>query len=66
MKKTKTSECENKITVDITGLQNLLSVGRNTASKIGEDSGAIIRIGRRKLYIVSKINEYMAGLVDTN
>jgi hypothetical protein len=47
------------ITVDITGLQEMLSVGRNTADSIGEAAGAVIRIGKRKLYNVAKIEAYM-------
>ena len=62
MHKTNTIETENKITVDINGLQAMLSIGRNTAAEIGEKAGAVIRIGRRKLYNVSKIEAYMNKL----
>lgn len=62
MNKTNATETENKISVDIKGLQSLCGVGRNTAAKIGEDAGAVIRIGRRKLYSVSKVQAYMDSL----
>lgn len=61
MYKTNTSEA-TKITVDINGLQDMLSVGKNTAADIGEKAGAIIRVGKRKLYIVKKVEVYMEGL----
>lgn len=62
MHKTNSVETENKITVDIYGLQAMLSIGRNTAAEIGEKAGAVIRVGRRKLYNVRKIEEYMNKL----
>lgn len=49
----------NSIAVDINGLQELLGVGRNTADKIGKDAGAVIHIGRRKLFNVSKVQAYL-------
>ena len=62
MKKTKNIECDNKIAVDINGLQAMLSVGRSTADQIGENAAAVIRVGRRKLYNVSKVQSYMNSL----
>lgn len=59
MRKRNTYETDNKITVDINELQGLLSVGKNTASRIGEEANAVIRIGKRKLYSVEKIKAYM-------
>ena len=59
MQKRNEIDLKNKITVDINELQTILSVGRNTASRIGEDAQAVVRIGRRKLYNVEKIKKYM-------
>lgn len=59
MHKTKLNDNNIKITVDINGLQNMLSVGKNTAYKIGEEAGAVVRLGKRKLYIVNKVEEYI-------
>lgn len=64
MHKTNIIETDNKITVDINGLQAMLSVGKNTAANVGEKAGAVIRIGRRKLYNVKKIEEYMQQLTE--
>ena len=51
------------IAVDITGLQALLSVGKNTALQIGKDAGAVVHVGRKRtLYNVSKIKEYINAL----
>ena len=62
MRKTKVTECENKITVDVRELQAMLSCGKNTANLVEEKAGAVIRIGRRKLFNVEKIKEYMSTL----
>ena len=64
MRKTNIIETDNKITVDINGLQAMLSVGKNTAADVGEKAGAVVRIGRRKLYNVKKIEEYMQQLTE--
>lgn len=49
----------NKIYVGIEELQNLLSVGRNTALKIGNESGASVKVGSRRLYNVETVTEYL-------
>lgn len=59
MRKTNNIDCDNKITVDINGLQALLSLGRASADDIGEKAGAVIRVGRRKLYNVDKVKNYL-------
>ena len=65
MRKTNsTIESDNKITVDINELKEMLSIGRNNAAEIGEKAGAVIRIGRRKLYNVRKVTEYMDKLTE--
>lgn len=64
MHKTNIIETNNKITVDINGLQAMLSVGKNTAADVGEKAGAVIKIGRRKLYNVRKIELYMEQLTE--
>lgn len=64
MHKTNIVDTDNKIAVDINGLQAMLSVGKNTAAEVGEKAGAVIRIGRRKLYNVRKIELYMEQLTE--
>ena len=59
MYKTKTVNTTNQMAVDINKLQEMLGVGKNTADKIGKEAGAVIRIGRRKLFNVSKIQAYI-------
>ena len=49
-----------RITVDIKQLTEMLSVGRNTALAIAEEAGAGIKFGRRKLYSVERIRDYMS------
>lgn len=62
MRKTNVIETDNKIAVDINGLQAMLSCGKGTAAKIGEDAQAAVRIGKRKLYNVRKIEAYIDSL----
>lgn len=59
MNKTKIRETAGYITVDIERLSALLSCGKATARKIGEQSGAKIVIGRRVLYSVDKVRRYL-------
>jgi hypothetical protein len=64
MYKRNTIEFDKKITIDINELQTMLSVGRNTALQIGKNAGAVIKIGRRTLYRIDKIQEYMNTLTE--
>lgn len=48
--------------VDNKGLQEMLSCGRVAATKIGENANAKCRIGRRVLWNVRKINDYLEQL----
>ena len=57
-------ESDNQIAVDINALQNMLGVGRNTADDIGKKAGAVIKVGRRKLFNVKKIQAYMDSLTE--
>lgn len=59
MNKTKTKLPTQKITVDMIGLQEMLSVGRGACEQIALEAGALIRVGKRKLYNVRKIQEYI-------
>jgi len=62
MRETKNRETENKIAVDIEGLSAMLSCGNATAKKIGEDARARITVGRRVLYSVHKVKEYLNNI----
>lgn len=61
---TKTTESTRQITTDITGLQEMLRTGRSTAEKIAQESGAVLRVGRRKMYFVPKIESYLESLTE--
>ena len=54
------SDYENMITVDIVGLMTLLSCGRLTAKNVADQAGASIKIGKRRLYNVQKVREYIS------
>ncbi len=60
MNKTKERSTDLPITVDIETLSAMLSCGHATARKIGQQAGAKIVIGRRVLYSVEKVKEYLS------
>lgn len=64
LKRNNTNSETKKIMVDINGLQEMLSVGRNTAKQIGIDAGASVKVGSRRLYNVEKVTEYMNKLTE--
>lgn len=64
MNKTKRRESDQLLTVDIEGLCAMLSCGRVTARKIAEQANARIVIGRRVLFSVDKIRNYIDQLSD--
>ncbi len=65
MRKTRNIETDKKLTVDIRELQGMLSVGQQSAAAIGEAAGAVVRIGRRKLYRVDRVEAYIRQLTET-
>lgn len=62
MNKTLFRETKTPVTVDIEGLSAMLSCGRATARKVGEQAEARICIGRRVLYSVDKVRQYLCNL----
>ncbi len=64
MRKTNETEIAQNVTVDLANLQRMLNVGRQSAEKIGKEAGAVIKMGRRKLYYVPKIDAYMRKLTE--
>lgn len=62
MQRTLKRDSEKVLTTDANGLAGMLKCGRATASKIGNEAGARIQIGRRVLYKVSKVEEYLNAL----
>lgn len=49
----------NCMLIDLKGLMKMLSCGRVAAERVGKDSAAIVRVGRRKLYNIEKIRAYI-------
>ena len=62
MNKTTQRKTDQQITVDVEKLAGMLSCGRATARKIGEQAGARITIGRRVLYSVDSVKKYLETL----
>jgi hypothetical protein len=65
MRSTTKTEIAERVTVDIDGLQAMLSVGRVSAISIAESAGAVIRVGRRRLYNVAKVKRYLDSVSGT-
>lgn len=59
MRATASKESRYKIAVNIDELCGMLSCGKTTARKIGEDAEARIYVGRRVLYNVDKVQKYL-------
>lgn len=62
MNKTTKRTTSYPLTVDTETLSGMLSCGLSTTRKIGEQAGAKIVIGRRVLYSVEKIKEYLDNI----
>ena len=59
MHKRKIIDSSSKKYVDIKELQGMLSLGKTKAYEIGKESNAIIKVGRRTLFNVDKVLEYL-------
>lgn len=64
MNKTGNRDAEYRIAVDIEMLSAMLSCGHATAHKIGEEEEARIVVGRRVLYLVDKITDYLKKIAE--
>lgn len=64
MNRTKKNDAHfsNMITANTETLAESLDCGRSTAVKIGEAAGAKIQIGKRVLWNVRKIRNYLDGI----
>ena len=59
---TKVENSAERRTVDTAGLQAMLSSGRKTAVEIGTAAGARIQVGRRVLWNVKKVQQYLDAI----
>lgn len=64
MNKTAKTTVNQVLAVDIENLSIMLSCGHATARKIAEQAGARIEIGRRVLYVVSKVQKYLEDIAE--
>lgn len=62
MRKTNYESDLNPILVNVQGLQDLCQCGRPTAIEIANNAKAVVRFGRRVLYNVNKIQEYIDSI----
>lgn len=64
MRKTKTNETDNKMAVNVETLAEMLDCGKPTAMRVGAEAGARVQIGKRVLYKVDRINQYLDRLIE--
>lgn len=55
----------NPITVSITDVCALYGIGRNKAAEFGAQAGARVKLGKRVLYRVDKLNAYIESLTES-
>lgn len=65
MIRTNKTEYAERILIDADALQTTLNCGRHTAERIAAEAGAVVRIGKRKLYSVKKIELYLDSIAGT-
>lgn len=53
------NECSSLLAVDTAALQKLLCCGRYTAVQIGNSANARIQIGRRVLWNLKQVQQYL-------
>lgn len=61
----RTPETGDAITIGLPELMARLNSGRQTAEKVAAAAGAKIKIGRRTVYHVGKIEKYLDQLADS-
>lgn len=59
MKKTMRTDNNGRLAVDTKELQSMLCCGRDTAVKIGTEAKARLQFGKRVLWNVEKVQEYL-------
>ena len=64
MVKRKKTDLSNKKYVDVNELREIISLGRTNCMKLGADAGAVVRIGKRTLYNIDKILDYMDSVAE--
>lgn len=62
MIKTNKDNTSEKLAVDTKGLQSMLDCGRMAAVEIGTRAGARFKVGRRVLWNVTKVQNYINEL----
>lgn len=62
MRKTITESVSNRLAVDTRALQSMLCCGRETAVRIGLEANSRFQVGRRVLWNVEKVQEYLNGV----
>ncbi len=62
MRKAQFKSVDNPVMVDTNMLQSYLSCGRLTAVKLGEEANAQVKLGKRVLWNIEKIKQYVNSI----
>ena len=62
MRKAQFKSVDNPVMVDTNMLQSYLSCGRITAEKLGEEANAQVKLGKRVLWNIEKIKQYVNSI----
>ena len=66
MRKTAIGDTQRRLAVDTKELQSLLCCGRDTAVKIGIEAKSRLQIGKRVLWNVKKVQDYLDNISEVN
>lgn len=61
-RKQNANESNEIVTIDREMAQERYSLGGDSVDKVAREAGAVIKIGRRKLYLVKAMDSYLESL----
>lgn len=62
MRKTAIGDTQRRLAVDTKELQSMLCCGRDTAVKIGLEAGSRLQVGKRVLWNIEKVQDYLNAI----
>ena len=59
------ADLNQQILVNTSDFMRMLSLGRPSATKLGEEAGAKVYFGRKVMWNVERVREYIGSMTDT-
>lgn len=59
------TDLNQKMLVNTPDLMRMLSLGRPSATKLGEEAGAKVYFGRKVMWSVERVRQYIGSMTDT-